>query len=490
MSHVSADNERRLREWIIAFVDGTIEQPEMDALMDAIATDPALAQRYVELMEVHAALQWERPAIERRATPRAPEKNLRLVQPEAKPRRWVYALAAAVVVACGLAVYIAVISTGVEPVIENPKAPVPIATLIESTGGSLRTPHDYPSEGRRYAAGEYELDAGHAQFLLTNRVTVNLIGDSLLRMRSPMRVALERGRAEFKVPRDATGFTVDLPDKTHIVDLGTAFSVNVNDNDPTVLRVTEGQVAWTTNGPLAESYLIHAMESAAIVDGSVQIRTLPDAQWLTFMNGLDDDPALLDGLSVGTIANAADRFGGTGAYRPTAGKVARLSVDAGAASESLTLATWVRLAEVGTRLTALVVSESDAPGRVHWQIKPDGKMAMGTNVSTANRAYRSTVALNDSHRDRWVHLAIVADASKKTVRFYIDGKPAGQNKMHSQEQFTIVNGVIGDSERWPGRRLNGQLDDLIALDRAMDATEIGKLYEAGVPPQTQKERSR
>lgn len=490
MSTISTDNEARLRSWIIAFVDGTIEQPEMDAMMQAIASDPAMAQRYVELMEVHAALQWERPAVERPVEAPAPKPALRIERTETRSHRWVYALAAAIAVACGLAVYFVAISTDEVPTDERPQARVAIATLIESTGGTLRTPHDYPSEGRQYAAGEYALDAGHAQFLLTNRVTVNLIGDTRLRMRSPMRVAMAHGRAEFKVPSDATGFTVDLPDKTQIIDLGTAFSLDVDDTGRADVRVTEGQVAWTTDGPLAESYLIEAMESAQFVDGRVHVRAMPDAPWLIYLNRMNDDPAMLDGTRVDRIANAEDRFGGETAYRPAGDKVQRLVVDAGAASSSMTLATWVKMDEVGERLTAIVVSESDAPGRMHWQIQPGGAMTLGTNQSAGAKAYRASKVLDKSHVDRWAHLAVVADADAKSVRFYIDGEPAGHRRMHTKERYTIAGAVIGDSKRWPGRRLNGQIDDLIALERAMTQTEVKELYKAGVPPQTQKERSR
>ena len=89
-------------------------------------------------------------------------------------------------------------------------------------------------------------------------------------MHNKNRVSLSRGTAEFVVPKNAIGFTVALPDRTTIVDLGTAFRVAVDESGAAQIRVIEGLVAWTTPGELGESVLIAAGDSAQRFDGKTQ----------------------------------------------------------------------------------------------------------------------------------------------------------------------------------------------------------------------------
>ena len=179
--------------------------------------------------------------------------------------------AAALLAACGLAAYLltATVDPKPDPVDPN-QSPPPVATLIQNTG-NLRTPHGYPAEGDDYGSGEYALSSGTAEFMLTNAVNVKLRGRSRLYMRNDMNVALTRGSAEFVVPKDAKGFTVHLPDESKIVDLGTAFKVEINDEGQPRLRVTKGSVEWTRPDADAEPVLIAAGQTASLVDGQIQI---------------------------------------------------------------------------------------------------------------------------------------------------------------------------------------------------------------------------
>ena len=155
-----------------------------------------------------------------------------------------YALiAATLLAACGVAVYLLAFSappSDIEPRTPNIEHP-PVATLIQNTG-NLRTPADYPVEGESSGAGEYTLDRGSAEFMLTNAVNVKLRGETRMHMRNDMNVSLTRGSAEFVVPKDAKGFTVHLPGETRVVDLGTRFEIDADEAGHTDIRVIEGEV--------------------------------------------------------------------------------------------------------------------------------------------------------------------------------------------------------------------------------------------------------
>ena len=164
-----------------------------------------------------------------------------------------FALAAATLLIAGLAVglYSAVAYYQHQVELEKEQAAIaaardaqPVATLIQRTG-NLTTPSGYPSDGRDYPRGEYALSSGSAEFMLTNTVNVKLRGETRMTMRDDMNVVLTRGSAEFVVPNDAKNFTVHLPDKSKIVDLGTAFTVKVDENGRSHVRVLDGSVRVT-----------------------------------------------------------------------------------------------------------------------------------------------------------------------------------------------------------------------------------------------------
>ena len=163
-----------------------------------------------------------------------------------RPRHYAL-LAATLLAACGLATYLLTASVDPEPSPAEPASPPAVATLIQNTG-NLRTPHGYPAEGDDYGRGEYTLSSGTAEFMLTNAVNVKLRGSTRMAMRNDMNVALTHGSAAFVVPKDATGFTVHLPNGSRVVDLGTAFSVSIDEAGESIVRVTEGLVDVVT-GP-------------------------------------------------------------------------------------------------------------------------------------------------------------------------------------------------------------------------------------------------
>ena len=270
---------------ILLYLEGRADEAAVAQLNAALQSDPAVRRRFVAL-SLHARCLAElttaetssdNPAIERQRAvgiaqdPRplsAAGAPIYREGYEPKPSRFRphhYALAAALLVACGIAVYVYSSSLPHSP-IPDPTSLAPVATLIQHTG-KLTTPHGYPAEGDDYGRGEYALSSGTAEFMLANAVNVKLRGSARMDVRNDMNVALTRGAADFVVPDEATGFAVHLPDGSRVVDLGTAFSVDVDEAGRTVVRVVEGEVAWTNTHSTADSASVVAGQYAVIESG-------------------------------------------------------------------------------------------------------------------------------------------------------------------------------------------------------------------------------
>ena len=273
---------------VVAYVDGSIADADLAALNDALRSDPALRRQFAarcrviaELHDRHTAapVAPAKPDAERQSggrsvgisdTPSVPTTAAGVpmyrkgYEPQPfKLRPHHYALAAATLLAaCGLAAYLLTTSVDPKPDPVDPnQSPTPVATLIHNTG-NLRTPHGYPAEGDDYGRGEYSLDRGTAEFMLANAVNVKLRGDTRLRMYNNMNVALTRGTAEFVCPTDAKGFTVHIDRSVRVVDLGTRFTVNRDDDGDAGVRVTEGTVRIEHTDPDHPTPLV--MEAGAI----------------------------------------------------------------------------------------------------------------------------------------------------------------------------------------------------------------------------------
>ena len=277
-----SDHRDQLNDLLGKLRDGELTEADAAALEQAILADPDAMDRYLHHRWIEAGLT-ERfgdrtvPVLDTNPKPDVspPWANVRISdtsrprpRPFTIPNSYTYAaLVAIATIIVGL--YVFTNSVDPKPDLVDPNSPGPaVATLIENTPGSnLRIPADYPVEGESSGAGEYSISGGTAEFMLTNAVNVKLRGETRMFMRNDMNVALTRGSAEFIVPKDATGFTVHLPDDSKIVDLGTAFSVKLDDEGEAQLRVRKGSVEWTPTGVDAEPLLIVAGQSARIVDG-------------------------------------------------------------------------------------------------------------------------------------------------------------------------------------------------------------------------------
>ena len=491
---------------LLALIDGSTDPTDTAAL-----DDPDARRRYLDLVAAQVLIvelleesKSESLDLTPTVEPTPGNAPLPVYLPGCEPQPFklrphhVALAAAALLAACGLAAYLLTASIDPKPDPVDPnQSPPPVATLIHNTG-NLRTPHGYPAEGDDYGQGEYALDTGTAEFMLTNSVNVKLRGSTRMSMHNDMNVALTQGSAEFVCPKDAKGFTVHLPDKSRVVDLGTAFKVEIDDEGQPKLRVTEGSVEWFPAGADAEPVLIAAGQRARLVEGRPVVVTPADlladadaalvAHW-EFDNADDIGEATV-GSDLHAVADAAYTADGrVGGALLLDGVDDYLRVDDShtlpvglpTGDGSYTVAVWIKPADTGdrgivgwgaykqpNRVNALRLD--DANGILHYWWVNDltitGETVAETDVRFADGG--------------WVHLAVTWDGT--TRRLYLNGQPIAQDTPNTPdvaaETFTL--GVTNKVEFF-----HGLIDDVRIYNTALAHDEIATLTGAAQHPSSE-----
>jgi len=104
------------------------------------------------------------------------------------------------------------------------------------------------------------------------------------------------------------------------------------------------------------------------------------------------------------------------------------------------------------------------------------QLAYHWNDDAASWGYRGTAYYA---ADDWTHCAVTIEPTKAT--FYVNGVAASVNTIaHAEANWDNPIHLGGDDvTAWPGRQMNGSLDDVMFFSRALTAAEIKAL----VPPQ-------
>jgi ferric-dicitrate binding protein FerR (iron transport regulator) len=97
-----------------------------------------------------------------------------------------------------------------------------------------------PTEGDVLPAQRFRLSSGRATLAFFNGVMLTLEGPAQLELESIDRVFCHRGRLRVRVPAGAEGFVVAAPGSS-VVDLGTEFGLNVEDDGRARVMVFEGE---------------------------------------------------------------------------------------------------------------------------------------------------------------------------------------------------------------------------------------------------------
>ena len=474
----------------VAYLDGRATESQVTDLCAALEADPAKRDLFVDLSmtpelirESHQTAAAKPDDVKKATGDRAQETTplsaagvpmyRKGYEPQPfKLRTHHYAvLAATLLVACGLAVYLLTASVDPKPDPVDPnQPPAPVATLIQNTG-NLRTPHGYPAEGDDYGRGEYTLSSGTAEFMLTNAVNVKLRGDTRMVMRNNMNVALTRGSAEFVVPHDAKGFTVHLPDGSKVVDLGTRFTVHTDDDGRSVVWVRKGSVSLESrHGPPRILGVGDAVRFDADTDGSMRFESDALLYRFTFNAAPDEHTGVSHGVAIvggsPTIVRSEDdqpfaRF--DGGDRPDADRI-----DLDLTSEELVLGDFsiaMRIRE--SDLTQINFDDwlgfEDAEGQ-WFHLERRGRSGTLSfyfdGDGEATGAIAATTSINDG---RWHDIELIGRTSgdDAVLTLHIDGEPQGQSLTLTESAATELGhlriaGRVGADNRY----IKGDIDEV------------------------------
>ena len=254
-------------EHIESYLAGELSEEEERRVENALANDAPLRERFLEQMQLDAALSCLLGEEEREITfeeaviarlhnegadePRAFAKSVltEIVRERGSrtPGHWPDLLKAAAISAAASIALMFVLQgiifragDGASDVGSSGAAYVARLEssrdleLEESNGNEIR-------EDGWLTPGRIDIRSGNALIAFNSGATIAVEGPSVLSIETPNRVFLHQGSLTADVPPPATGFTVNTR-RVNVVDIGTRFGVSVDPGGDTELHVMEGAV--------------------------------------------------------------------------------------------------------------------------------------------------------------------------------------------------------------------------------------------------------
>lgn len=386
---------------------------------------------------------------------------------------------------------------------------VPYATVTSSVGASF-------FQGSTVHGGNLRLDIGAVEFLTPKGARVVVEAPAEVRFESSESLRVMRGKVAADVPPKAKGFTVVTPDGT-AVDLGTRFGVDVPASGDSEIHVFQGEVIAQAKGdPLKQS--LRTGEAFKMNNGKGASRELRSAAFIQ----PDEMPQLSAGLSSGQSGRAQNSLAAlrkdpalialfdfkspeqlSGVFRMVQGRWPgshapefvqprdHIQVDVGGGREwpQLTLATWVRIDQLGSPHQSLYHTDGwqdETLGQVHWALTKNNTMQLALRGNTLaegsleKHGWPNSMTSVLPERGRWVHLAAVYDSEARTVRFYMNGQFDKETRQEVAYPARLGAAQIGNWNR-NDRKLSGRIDEFLLLGRALSDVEVRELYQSGTP---------
>lgn len=494
------------------YVEGLLTEEEAGELAVLIDSDPALAERLLSHLHVDEMLRSTKPLV---ALPS-------YVSTVVKKSRF---SGLALFSAAALAACLTLLATwGVRSVGAGAEEATTTSVAVMSRGVDVVWDQDSmkPAPGAPLAPGWLRLKSGLAQIEFYQGARVSIEGPAVFRLISSGEAFCEKGRLSAHVPPQAKGFRIDTP-KGAIVDLGTAFGLDVSDGGAEV-HVFEGEVELHTRDAEMKSLKegqAMAMQRGAGVQAARQssFSTLTEIDQRTaavqradFQSWLALAPArnaerdlklrfdFQDGSETRSLRNHAagekeiadgsivgcswtqGRWPGKQAleFRNVSDRV-RIVVPGDL--KAMTLATWVRVGGLDRPLSGLFMSEGWGNRKVHWQITRDGAVRLGVagEGTRGHSDYDSPNLFSAEILGRWMHLAVVYDSEKREVRHYANGEITARLPLKDFFPLRIGTAELGNwndqtkGSRVAIRHLSGIMDEFSLYSRALSDWEIGDL---------------
>jgi hypothetical protein len=239
---VSPDLRRELERLVSALCDGDLSDTDRDRLDQLLAADPEARRRYLELIDLHAALLVRRGRVVP-TPPTIPGRRRRLAAYAAVA---VGTLALSLLVQLGLKSGPAPGPGGTEPPPGSTPPAGYVATLTYAAGCDWGPAAGSIPVGTRLAPGEANLRRGLARIRFDSGADLLIEGPARFRVESAGSATVLDGKVVFRADETATPFDLRTPTAS-LVDFGTEYAVAVGPEGEEV-HVFEGEVRRTPNG--------------------------------------------------------------------------------------------------------------------------------------------------------------------------------------------------------------------------------------------------
>jgi ferric-dicitrate binding protein FerR (iron transport regulator) len=396
--------------------------------------------------------------------------------------------------------------------------------------------------GQDLRAGVLNLEQGLAHIRFDGGASVILEGPARVELLSGKSMFLRQGRIVATVDRDAVGFVVDTP-QGKILDLGTEFGIQVKLVGPSQIHVFQGEVVlYPTNQDgrlkVSEGDAKSMDQSGKAVDIPLQAAAFVRQdemlskllahmgnsyyRWKAWVFDIHRDPSLVahyfyakdetqpESLLNATVAakRQTGHFGGQGRTAPTwvtgrwpkksavrfeRGKNQAIIIPpdpALAIGGPITVSTWVYYPNQ-EQMGGHLISCKQEP-RVYFQFSVfDG------NYVYKDQQNRFEFLRVDQQNDKrlysgefvqqagvWYHFAVTHDMNN--AYFYVNGRlfessPCTASPDASAAEIIIGAIKINGSYVLPEGDFDGVVDELMIFNRCLNAGEIQKIYENGLP---------
>lgn len=509
-----------------SYCSGSLTDEEFKELEDSLRVKPKLRRTLAEYRGLESALRASASA--------GVISPAGIVNEELKTNKTpllfpIYSMAAAIVILISVITVLMVTNTENNELAtsETPALDNGVAVLMNSLDANWV--NKALSPGESISPGKWELLSGQVEIEFYSGAAIVLEGPAILEVLSENGGILHNGKLRAEVPDHAHGFTITSAD-VKLVDLGTSFGMDVDQEKGTAVHVFEGEVELHDLEKNKEIKKLIAGEAQQISlsNNWSDIQLTPDAflsskdlkleaekrqneglaKWQKSFNNSLEDPRLIarydfeqnstksrmlknkskiqtHGIN-GSIIGARWSEG----HWPEKSALDfkrpgdRVRINIPGTYESITMSTWIRIDGFDNVFNSLLLSDGwDRMGAVHWQILKSGAVELAVfNGTGIHHNHRAPFKVKPSELGSWMHVAVTYDGKHEKVRHYRNGDLIGEVPVKGIVKLEIHRAQIGN---WTPkghnqiRNFNGRFDDFAIFGEVLSKQEVYKLYQNG-----------